>query len=74
MIPFENIAVIGSGNVAYTYSKVLKDNGINLKYVFVRNQDKISEVENLFGVKAVSDYQPLFSCDLIITADTTRPS
>ena len=68
MIPFENIAVIGSGNVAYTYSKVLKDNGINLQYVFVRNQNKISEVENLFGVKAVSDYEPLFSCDLIIIA------
>ena len=46
MIPFENIAIIGSGNVAYTYSKVLKDNGINLKYIFVRNQDKISDVEN----------------------------
>jgi ketol-acid reductoisomerase len=35
MIPFENIAIIGSGNVAYTYSKVLKDNGINLKYVLI---------------------------------------
>jgi predicted short-subunit dehydrogenase-like oxidoreductase (DUF2520 family) len=68
MIPFENIAIIGSGNVAYTYSKVLKDNGINLKYVFVRNQDKISEVEKKFGVKAVSDYETIFSCDLIIIA------
>ena len=68
MIPFENIAIIGSGNVAYTYSKVLKDNGINLRCIFVRNRDKISEVEKIFGVKAISDYEPLFSCDLIIIA------
>lgn len=68
MIPFENIAIIGSGNVAYTYSKVMKDNGINLRYVFVRNKDKISEVEKLFGVEAVCDYDKLFDCDLIIIA------
>ena len=68
MIPFENIAIIGSGNVAYTYSKVLKYNGINLKYIFTRNQNKIPEIENLFGVEAICDYEKLFDCDLIIIA------
>ena len=68
MIPFENIAIIGSGNVAYTYSKVLKNNGINQKYVFVRNHEKVPEVEKLFGVKATCDYEMLHSCDLIIIA------
>lgn len=68
MISFENIAIIGSGNVAYTYANVMKNNGINLKYIFVRNQDKISEVESKFGVKAICDYETLFSCDLIIIA------
>ena len=68
MIPFENIAIIGTGNVAYTYSKVLKNNGINLKYVFARNKDRISEIENLFGVEAISDYEKLQTCDLIIIA------
>ena len=68
MIPFENIAVIGSGNVAYTYSKVLKDNGINLKYILTRNKDKISEIETLFAVKTITDYESLYSCDLIIMA------
>ena len=68
MIPFENIAIIGTGNVAYTYSKVLKYNGINLKYVFARNKDRISEIENLFGIKAISDYEKLQTCDLVIIA------
>lgn len=68
MIPFENIAIIGTGNVAYTYSKVLKNNGINLRYVFTRNQDRISEIESLFGVEAISDYEKLLTCDLIIIA------
>ncbi len=68
MIPFENVAIIGSGNVAYVYSKVLKNNGINLQYILTRNQDKISEVEKQFGIKAISDYEKLFACDLIIIA------
>lgn len=45
MIPFENIAIIGSGNVACTYIKVLKDNGMTPKYILVRNQNKIKEIE-----------------------------
>ena len=68
MIPFENVAIIGSGNVAYTYSKVLRDNGINVKYILIRNQDRILEVESLFGVKALVDYEKLYDCDLIIIA------
>ena len=49
-------------------TKVLKNSGMNLKYIFVRNQERISEVEKLFGVNAICDYEILFSCDLIIIA------
>ena len=31
MIPFDKIALIGSGNVAYAYSKALRNNGIRLE-------------------------------------------
>lgn len=68
MIPFKNVAIIGSGNVAYTYSKVLKNNGICLKYILIRNQDKIQEIENKFGVETITDYRLLYACDLIIIA------
>lgn len=68
MIPFKNIAIIGSGNVAYTYCKVLKDNGINPKYILVRNHGVISEGEKLFGVRTITDYENLSDCDLIIIA------
>lgn len=68
MIPFENVAIIGSGNVAYAYSKALKDNGINPKYVLVRNRETIAEVERLFGVKTIIEYEKLSDCDLIIIA------
>ncbi len=68
MIPFDKIALIGSGNVAYAYIKALKNNGINPSYVYTRSQDKISEIENSLGVKATSDFNDLGDCDLIIIA------
>lgn len=68
MIPFENVAIIGSGNVACAYSNVLKNNGIKLQYIFVRNKENVLEVEKSFGVKTICDYELLFSCDLIIIA------
>lgn len=68
MIPFENISIIGSGNVAYTYCKVLKDNGINPRYILIRNESEISNVEKLFGVATTTDYKNLADCDLIIIA------
>ena len=68
MIPFEKIAIIGSGNVAYTYSKVLKDNGIMPEYILARDLNKVSKIEDLFGVKTITDYDKLFDCDLIIVA------
>ena len=68
MFPFCKVAIIGSGNVAYTYSKVLINNGIYPKYILIRNKDKAPEVEKLFGVKATTDYNMLSDCDLIIIA------
>lgn len=68
MIPFFKICIIGSGNVSYTFSNVLKNNGINPKYILVRNIDKIPEVESLFGVETVADYDIISDCDLIIVA------
>ena len=68
MIPFEKIAIVGSGNVAYTYSKVLKDNGIVPLCIYVRDLNRISQIEEEFGVKTTSDYNELLNCDLIIIA------
>ena len=68
MIPFFKICIIGSGNVSYTFSNVLKNNGINPKYILIRNVDKIPEVESLFGVETVADYDIISDCDLIIVA------
>ena len=74
MIPFDKIALIGSGNVAYAYNKALKNNGIHPFCVFTRSLDKISEIEEKFGVmatsslKATSDFNDLFDSDLIIIA------
>ena len=68
MIPFFKICIIGSGNVSYTFFNVLKNNGINPKYILIRNVDKIPEVESLFGVETVADYDIISDCDLIIVA------
>ena len=68
MFPFCKVAIIGSGNVAYTYSKVLINNGIYPKYILIRNKDRAPEVEKMFGVKATTDYNMLSDCDLIIIA------
>ncbi len=68
MISFDKIALIGSGNVAYAYSKALKNNGIHPKYIYTRSLDKISEIENSLEVEATSCFDDLLDCDLIIIA------
>ena len=68
MIPFDKIALIGSGNVAYAYNKALKNNGIHPFCVFTRSLDKISEIEEKFGVMATSSFDVLLDCDLVIIA------
>lgn len=68
MIPFDNIAIIGSGNVAYAISMALKDNGIYPKYILVRNIEKIIEVEKSLMVETTIDYNKILDCDLIIIA------
>lgn len=76
MIPFENIAIIGSGNVACTYAKVLKNNGVGLKYILIRNQNKIKEIKTknkclILGTECPYSFEehpetnPLFDVELI---------
>ena len=68
MIPFFKICIIGSGNVSYTFSNVLKNNGINPKYILIRNVDKIPEVESLFGVETVADYDIISAHQFVAAA------
>lgn len=68
MIPFKKIGIIGAGNVAFVFSKVLKNNGLNPKYILIRNKEKISEVEKSFGIETIVDYKTILDCDLIIIA------
>lgn len=68
MIFFKKIGLVGSGNVAYSYSNVLSDNGIKPSCILVHNPENISKVEKEFGVHAVLDYNELSDCDLIIIA------
>lgn len=68
MIPFNKIGIVGVGNVASAFSKVLINNGINVEYVLLRNKDRLSEIENSFGINSIVDYNLLMDCDLIIIA------
>lgn len=68
MSPFNKIALIGSGNVSFALIKALKNNGITPGYIFVRNNDKKSEIEELFGIATVADYDMILDCDIIIIA------
>lgn len=68
MIPFNNIAIIGAGNVASAISKALNDNGIHPRYILIRNIEKIIEVEKSLMVETTIDYNKILDCDLIIIA------
>lgn len=68
MIPFGKIALIGSGNVSYAFLKALRNNGIALDYILIRNKGKISVIEKEFGVETVADYKKILDCDLVIVA------
>ena len=76
MIPFEKIAIVGSGNVAFAYAKVLKNNGVGLKYILIRNQNKIKEIKTknkclILGTECPYSFEehpetnPLFDVELI---------
>lgn len=65
---FKKIGLVGSGNVAYSYSNVLSENGIKPSCILVHNPENVSKVEKEFGIHAVLDYNELSNCDLIIIA------
>lgn len=68
MSPFRKIAIVGSGNVANTYTKILKNNGICPEYILIRDEGRIEEIKESFGVEAIVDYGKLSECDLVIIA------
>lgn len=68
MIPFDKIALIGSGNVSFTLFKALRNSGINPDRILIRNNGKKHEIENAYGVEVVTDYKYVLDCDLVIIA------
>lgn len=68
MSPFNKISFIGAGNVAFNYVNVLKNNGIYPNFVLVRNENKLLQIQNDFGVKATAHYDDILDSDMIIVA------
>lgn len=68
MTLFDKISFIGSGNVAYNYCNVLKNNNITPSFVLTRDESKISSIEKSFAIKATADYNDIIDSDLIIIA------
>ncbi len=68
MIPFKKIALIGAGNVACNIVRTLKNNGIEPFCIYTRSENKIKEIQEKIGVKAVCNYNEMQDCDLIIIA------
>lgn len=64
----DKISFVGSGNVAYNFCNVLKINNIHPDYILIRNNDKLSEIENLFATKATTNYGEIINSDIIIIA------
>lgn len=68
MIPFEKIALVGSGNVAYAYSNVLKNNGINVSCIYTRNPENNRSIEKDLGIPVTNNYEDLLDTDIVIIA------
>ena len=68
MLKFGKIAIIGAGNTAYTLCKLLKDKGIELCCVFVRNPEKAAKMHEDLGVQTVLSYEKVLESDLAIIA------
>ncbi len=64
----EKISFVGSGNVAFNLCNVLKNNNIHPDYILIRNNEKLSEVENLFSTKTTTNYNDIINSELIIIA------
>ena len=68
MIPFKKIALIGTGNVACNIVKVLRNNGIEPFCIYTRSVNKVQEIQEKIGIKAVCNYSEMQDCDLVIIA------
>ena len=68
MLQFGKIAIIGGGNVAYTFCKLLKSKGIEPYCVFVRNPEKAAKMREDLDVETVSGYAKVLESDLAIIA------
>ena len=68
MLQFRKIAIIGTGNVAYSLCKILKSKEIEPFCVFARNSDKAEKVHEDLGVEVVSSYDKVLESDLAIIA------
>lgn len=68
MLQSGKIAIIGSGNTAYTLCKLLKSKGIEPYCMLVRDPAKAKKVNEELGVEAVSDYEKVLKSDLAIIA------
>ena len=68
MQQFWKIAIIGTGNVAYTLCKILKSKDIEPFCIYSRNPENAEKVREDLGVEVVSSYEKVMESDLAIIA------
>lgn len=62
----QQIAVIGTGNVAFHMTRFFLNKGLNLTCVYGRNEDVLREFESTFNIKTNTDWSTISANTIVI--------
>lgn len=64
----ENVTLIGAGNVAHHLGQALHASGMRIAQIYSRNYHKAKELAELVSAEALSEWEQLKPCDLVVIA------
>ena len=66
MNSIKNISIVGSGNVAFHLGNALKNSGINIDYIYSRNEIESISLAKKLNAKETLDLQQLSKSDMVL--------
>lgn len=66
MNSIKNISIVGSGNIAFHLGKALKNRGVNINYIYSRNEIESISLAKILNAQKTLDIQELAHSEMIL--------
>ena len=66
MNSIKNISIVGSGNIAFHLGKALKNSGVNINYIYSRNEIESISLAKILNAQKTLDIQALANSEMIL--------